>query len=77
MAGKRKKGIAHADPKIFEGANFIVVPSKQTKEKFLKVLEELGKALGFKKQTIIDKEKHDKLIGFTSQLPHAMAVALS
>lgn len=76
MAGKEKKGIAHADPKIFEGANFIVVPSKQTKENSLKVLEELGKALGFKKQTIIDKEKHDKLIGFTSQLPHAMAVAL-
>lgn len=76
MAGKEKKGILYADHKIFEGANFIIVPSKNTKEKSLRVISKIGEILGFKKQTIIDKEKHDKLIGFTSQLPHAMAVAL-
>lgn len=76
MAGKEKKGIEFADDQIFKGANFIIVPSTKTKQASQTFLKEMGDLLGFKKQTVIDREKHDKLIGFTSQLPHAMAVAL-
>ena len=76
MAGKEKKGIQYSDDQIFIQANFIIVPSVKTKKASLAFLKEMGDLLGFKKQTQIDMEKHDKLIGFTSQLPHAIAVAL-
>lgn len=76
MAGKEKKGIDFSDDQIFKHANFIIVPSIKTKSKSQAFLKEMGDLLGFKKQSVIDMEKHDKLIGFTSQLPHAMAVAL-
>ena len=40
------------------------------------MIEQLAYEIGFKKVRRITPDFHDEMIGFTSQLPHAMAVAL-
>ena len=76
MAGREKKGIDFATDKVFQGANFIITPVKGNKEKNIQLLEELVLKIGFKRVKRITTDFHDEMIGFTSQLPHAMAVAL-
>ncbi len=76
MAGKEKIGIEYADADIFKGANFLITPLEHTPLTAIKKLDELARDLGFKTITVISPEKHDQMIGFTSQLTHAIAVSL-
>ncbi|WP_143316636.1 prephenate dehydrogenase [Clostridium sp. HBUAS56017] len=76
MAGREKKGIDFATDKVFQNANYIITPIERNKEKNIKVVENLAREIGFKRVRRITPEFHDEMIGFTSQLPHAMAVAL-
>lgn len=76
MAGREKKGIDFATDKVFQGANYIITPIESNKEENLKKIENLALDIGFKRVRRITPEFHDEMIGFTSQLPHAIAVAL-
>lgn len=76
MAGREKKGIDFASSEVFKGANYILTPVSINKEENLDLVENLVKKLGFKSVKRISPEFHDEMIGFTSQLPHALAVAL-
>ena len=76
MAGREKKGIDYASAEVFQGANYLITPTKRNKEENLQKVESLVKQLGFGRVRRISPELHDEMIGFTSQLPHAMAVAL-
>lgn len=76
MAGREKKGIDYASDKVFNGANYIITPIDCNQEKNLDLVENLAKKIGFKSVIRITPEFHDEMIGFTSQLPHALAVAL-
>lgn len=76
MAGREKKGIDFASKDVFKGANYLVTPHESNKEENLKLIEELVSRIGFKKVRRITPKEHDKIISFTSQLPHAIAVAL-
>lgn len=76
MAGREKKGIDFASSEVFKGANYILTPVSRNKEENLKLIENLVYKLGFKRVRRITPEEHDELIGFTSQLPHSLAVAL-
>lgn len=76
MAGREKRGIDFASSKVFKGANYIITPIERNKEENIKVIEDLAYEIGFKRVRRITPEFHDEMIGFTSQLPHAMAVAL-
>ena len=76
MAGREKKGIDFASAEVFKGANYLITPTERNKEQSLAVIESLVKQLGFKRVRRITPELHDEMIGYTSQLPHAMAVAL-
>lgn len=76
MAGREKKGIDFASDKVFENANYIITPIERNKEENIQVVENLAKEIGFKRVRRITPEFHDEMIGFTSQLPHAIAVAL-
>ncbi|MGL5151724.1 MAG: prephenate dehydrogenase [Clostridium sp.] len=76
MAGREKKGFEFATNEVFKGANYIITPTEKNKEESIKLVENLAIALGFKKVKRISPEYHDEMIGFTSQLPHALAVAL-
>lgn len=76
MAGREKKGIDFATSEVFKGANYILTPVDRNKEENLKLIENLAYEIGFRRVRRITPEYHDEMIGFTSQLPHALAVAL-
>lgn len=76
MAGREKKGIDFASKEVFKGANYLITVTSPNKEENIKLIEELALNLGFKRVRRISPDYHDKMISFTSQLPHAIAVAL-
>ena len=76
MAGREKIGIEYSKLCIFEGANFLITPTEKTKPFAIDILKQIGKDLGFSRFTVIDINRHDRMIGFTSQLTHAIAVSL-
>ena len=75
MAGSEVKGIKGVNPNIFKGANFLLINDNNTEDDVNKLLI-LKEALEFGKASITSKEVHDEMISFTSQLPHALAIAL-
>lgn len=76
MAGREKKGIDFASDQVFKGANYLITPTKKNQEKNIALIEQLAYEMGFKKVRKISPACHDEMIGFTSQRPHAIAVAL-
>ena len=76
MAGREKMGLAFASAQVFQNANYILVPTPRNREENLRRVEALARALGFASVRRVDPQTHDQLIAYTSQLPHAMAVAL-
>lgn len=75
MAGREKIGIEYSKDVIFEGANFLITPLEDN-QKAIDVLKRLGADLGFSRFSVMSIQKHDRMIGFTSQLTHAIAVSL-
>ncbi|MCI9070380.1 prephenate dehydrogenase [Clostridium sp.] len=76
MAGREKKGIDYATNKVFKGANFLITVTDNNKAENLELIENLAYKMGFKNVKKICPKYHDEMIAFTSQLPHALAVAL-
>jgi len=76
MAGREKKGLSYASSAVFQGANYIFTPTKFNRSENLDKMEQLMKEIGFGRVKRITPDFHDEMISFTSQLPHAMAVAL-
>lgn len=76
MAGREKMGFDFASDTVFKGANYLITPLPHNREESLLLIETLAIALGFKRARRISPKTHDMLIAHTSQLPHAMAVAL-
>lgn len=76
MAGREKKGYSYASKEVFKNANYIIVQDHQNKVESIALLEKLIQDMGFKSIKILNPVEHDEIISFTSQLPHALAVAL-
>lgn len=76
MAGREKIGVEYSKYVVFEGANYLVVPTTMVPQKVIDIMLNIGKDLSFSRFTVISPEKHDDMIGFTSQLCHAIAVSL-
>ncbi len=76
VAGKELIGIKHSDEAIFHNANFIITPTKHNTEKALNLIETLAYQMGFSTVTKVPDYIHDNVIAYTSQLTHAIAIAL-
>lgn len=76
MAGKEVYGVENSDPRIFNGANYIVTPTAKNTEEAIEICKELGLLLGFSHIAELSPEEHDNMIGFLSQLTHIIAVSL-
>lgn len=76
IAGRETVGINNSDKNIFHNANFVITPTKFNTEHGLNLIETLAKQMGFKHVSRITDVEHDNIIGFTSQLTHAIALAL-
>lgn len=75
MAGKEHSGFSNADAGLFQGASYILTPEKDTPPAALSLLQELASALGCGRITVTTPDHHDRMIAFTSQLPHVLAGA--
>ncbi len=75
MAGKEKSGFANADPDLFLDAYYILTPSSGVNPEAVNLIKNLALSIGCKDVTITTPENHDRMIAFTSQLPHVLAGA--
>ena len=76
MAGKESKGISFASKDLFKNTNYILTPTEKNKDKNIKLIKKIALSLGCKNIVCIDPDTHDKIIAYTSDLPHLIAVAL-
>lgn len=76
MAGREKKGLEYSSAEVFQGANYILTPTSRNLKSSIDLIGSMARAIGFKNIINLDPKKHDEVISFTSQLPHAIAVAL-
>ena len=72
MAGKEFSGIEHSTSGLYEHAFIIVVPVHPDMQS-LTLLKEYFLSLGAEGLQISTAEEHDKIISYTSQLPHVIA----
>jgi len=76
MAGREVSGVQNSDDRIFNEANYIVVPTDKNTFGAIELCKELGEILGFARISVLNPEKHDEMIAFLSQLTHCIAVSL-
>ena len=74
MAGKEQNGFAASDADLFLGASYLIVPCGAPQQA-VDLLTTIAVELGFSGTTVTSPEHHDKMIAFTSQLPHVLACA--
>jgi len=75
MCGKEKAGLAAAEPTLYEGAPWVLVPLPRTSPGALELARELAVAVGGR-PFIADADRHDRLVAAVSHLPYSLAVAL-
>ena len=76
MAGRETSGITHSAEVNFAPANFIITPTDKNTQAGIDWCHALAEELGFKRITILTPAEHDHMIGYVSQLCHAIAVSL-
>lgn len=75
MVGSHKRGIQVADPSLYDGGLMILVKDKKTCPGDYKKVKRFWSRFS-KNIAELTPERHDKLIGEVSHLPHAVAVCL-
>ena len=76
MAGSENPGFDARDRTLFRGANAIVITTPNTRNDPVDRLKKLLETIGFSTIKEATPERHDAFIALTSQLPHALAMAL-
>lgn len=76
MAGRECSGVENAKAEIFEGANYIVVPTEKNTQEAIELCKDLGRELAFKHISELSVKQHDETVGFLSHLTHCIAVSL-
>lgn len=74
MAGKEKNGFDVSDADLYKGASYIIVPCGADR-KYVDILSDFARSIGFGGVKLSTPEEHDRMIAFTSQLPHVLACA--
>jgi prephenate dehydrogenase len=75
MCGKETAGLASAEPTLYEGALWVLVPLPRTLAGALTLACELAVAVGAR-PLVLDADRHDRLVAAISHLPYMLAVAL-
>ena len=76
MAGKEVSGVEYADCAIFRPANFLITPTEKNTKRGIEFARQLAETLGFAHIAQLTCAEHDRMIGYVSQLTHAIAVSL-
>jgi len=77
MAGNEFQGFEAASRELFFDTNYIITPHESNSENGIIAVEKLAASIGCKCLTRIGAEAHDRLISFTSQLPHIVAISFA
>ena len=72
IAGTEESGPEAGFSELFKNRWCILTPSKQAKEKDIKLLEVFWKKMG-SKVDIMDAKQHDHILAITSHIPHLIA----
>lgn len=76
MAGREVGGVWNSDDRIFQSANFIITPTQKNTPEGISLVHELAECLGFSRISELSIDEHDQMVGYLSQLTHAIAVSL-
>ena len=76
MAGRELSGYANSLAEMFARCNFIIASTGRTKRPAVETMEEFARHIGAANIINTSPEDHDEMIAYTSQLMHAVAVAL-
>ena len=75
MAGSEQSGFGAARANLFAGASMVLTPHSTQDRARVQAAEQLFLQLGFGRITYATPQQHDRVIAFTSQLPHVLANA--
>lgn len=75
MAGKERGGFKNSSKDLFRNAPFILVPETASDMELLMRVKAMLMLAGFGRVGITTSENHDKVIAFTSQMPHIVSNA--
>ena len=75
MAGTHNSGFKYARSNLFHNAPMVIVPPDFEDVALIRKIEELLAPAQFGKFAISTAEQHDKIISFTSQMPHLLSNA--
>jgi prephenate dehydrogenase len=75
LAGMEKKGVENAKRAIFQDSLCLLVPLENIDKAALGKIQRFWKTLGARTK-IIDAKSHDRILAFTSHLPHAVVFSL-
>lgn len=75
MAGTQYSGFKYSRANLFKGASMIIVPSRFDDINLTQRIKDLLMPAGFGRITVTTADEHDRMIAFTSQLPHVVSNA--
>lgn len=75
LCGSDKSGVEFSNPRLYDGAAYILTPAKNTHRTAFKKLKTFIKQLGAAPVALAPGE-HDRILGQTSHFPHAAAFML-
>lgn len=75
LAGSEHSGVGFADSSLFENSLCLLTPTGKEKKDTLRRIALFWRHLGARTQRM-DAESHDRILAFTSHLPHAAAFSL-
>lgn len=75
MAGSHNSGFKYSRSNLFQGAPMVLVPPRYDDPMLLQRVKDALEPCGFKSFSVTTAEKHDRMIAFTSQMPHILSNA--
>ncbi len=75
MAGTQYSGFSHSRANLYKGATMLLAPQAKTDIETREKTRDLFLSLGFGRVQFTTPEQHDRVIGYTSQLPHIISNA--
>lgn len=75
MAGSHFSGFKYSRSNLFQGAPMVLVPPRRDDPNLLERTKNALEPCGFKHFSVASAEEHDRMIAFTSQMPHIISNA--
>lgn len=75
MAGSHHSGFKNSRSNLFQGAPMVLVPPRFDDPLLLQRVKDMLSPCGFKSFSVTTAQEHDRMIAFTSQMPHILSNA--